>query len=52
MKRREQVAVLEEILPVAEGFDVETIAQGPGGRLPLSERMLLDNPCGDIFGWS
>ena len=52
MKCREQVAVLGEILPIAEGFDVETSAQGPEGRLPPSERMLLENRSGDIFGWS
>ncbi len=33
-------------------FDVRTKAPGPPGRLPLTREMLVDNPCGDIFGFS
>jgi xylonate dehydratase len=31
-------------------YAVETTAAGPGGRLPLTEEMLLDAPSGDLFG--
>ena len=31
-------------------FDVQTLAAGPVGELPLSEQMLRDWPSGDLFG--
>src|SRR5215470_4030731 len=31
-------------------FEIQTKAPGPQGRLPLTEEMLLNQPCGDIFG--
>ena len=31
-------------------FDVQTTAAGPQGALPLSDQMLRDWPCGDLFG--
>src|SRR5262245_2939309 len=31
-------------------FEIQTKASGPQGRLPLTEEMLLNQPCGDIFG--
>ena len=31
-------------------FDVQTTAAGPQGSLPLSDEMLRDWPCGDLFG--
>jgi putative YjhG/YagF family dehydratase len=33
-------------------FDVETKAEGPQGRLPLTEEMLLHAPSGDVFSLS
>jgi len=33
-------------------FRVTTRAEGPRGRLPVTEEMLLDRPSGDLFGWS
>jgi xylonate dehydratase len=33
-------------------FDVRTSAEGPAGRLPLTEELLLDHPSGDVFGLS
>ncbi len=31
-------------------YDVKTRAAGPSGSLPLTEKMLLEQPSGDIFG--
>ncbi len=41
-----------EILNAADArlFDVYTTAAGPAGALPLTEEMLRDWPCGDLFG--
>src|SRR5262245_59016434 len=33
-------------------FDLRTHAAGPAGRLPLTEKMLLESPSGDMFGMS
>jgi putative YjhG/YagF family dehydratase len=33
-------------------YDVATSAEGPRGRLPLTETMLREWPSGDLFGWS
>ncbi|MGH2409884.1 MAG: dihydroxy-acid dehydratase, partial [Chloroflexota bacterium] len=33
-------------------YAVPTFAEGPQGSLPLTERMLLERPSGDIFGLS
>ena len=33
-------------------FDVRTHARGPAGALPLTEQMLLEEPSGNLFGWS
>ena len=33
-------------------FDVRTRAAGPGGKLPLTEDLLLNAPSGDLFGWT
>ncbi len=45
---------LSEILPSGEDLltRVETNAPGPAGRLPLTEKMLLERPSGDLFGWT
>ncbi len=50
----EKYASLSEILPSTEdsSIGVETSAPGPEGRLPLTERILLEKPSGDLFGWS
>ena len=31
-------------------FDIETTADGPEGSLPLTEKMLLEEPSGNLFG--
>ena len=31
---------------------VETAADGPAGRLPLTADLLRDAPSGDLFGWT
>ena len=31
-------------------FDVQTVAEGPSGALPLTPELLRDSPSGDIFG--
>jgi len=31
-------------------FDVDTVAPGPAGQLPLTEDLLRDSPSGDLFG--
>ncbi len=33
-------------------FDIQTDAEGPAGRLPLTADMLRSRPSGDIFGWT
>src|SRR5262245_53243774 len=33
-------------------FDLQTAAPGPQGSLPLTEKMLLESPSGDLFGMS
>ncbi|MBV9498164.1 MAG: YjhG/YagF family D-xylonate dehydratase [Acidobacteriaceae bacterium] len=33
-------------------FDVRTHAQGPQGALPLTPEMLLQQPSGNLFGWT
>jgi len=33
-------------------YEVQTSAEGPGGRLPLDEAYLLNAPSGDLFGLS
>src|SRR5438132_1063555 len=33
-------------------FDLATTADGPGGRLPLTEELLREAPSGDLFGWT
>src|SRR6059036_1271605 len=33
-----------------EAYQVATKAKGPVGRLPLTERMLLERPSGNLFG--
>jgi putative YjhG/YagF family dehydratase len=33
-------------------FDLRTQAAGPAGTLPLTEKMLLESPSGDMFGMS
>lgn len=33
-------------------FDVQTIAEGPAGALPLTEELLHHAPSGDLFGWT
>jgi putative YjhG/YagF family dehydratase len=33
-------------------LEVQTSAEGPPGRLPLTPQMLLERPSGDLFGWS
>ena len=33
-------------------FEIQTDAQGPSGRLPLTPDMLRTLPSGDIFGWT
>src|SRR5262245_32315537 len=35
-----------------EIFTLQTRADGPAGRLPLTREMLLERPSGDVFGWS
>ncbi|HYK91394.1 MAG TPA: YjhG/YagF family D-xylonate dehydratase [Acidobacteriota bacterium] len=50
----EKFASLAEILPTAEDLliKVHTKARGPEGRLPLTDKRLLESPSGDLFGWS
>ncbi len=31
-------------------FEIQTRADGPAGKLPLTEEMLLNRPSGDLFG--
>lgn len=31
-------------------YDIRTVGEGPGGRLPLTEQMLRESPSGDLFG--
>ena len=33
-------------------FDLRTNSPGPAGQLPLTEKMLLESPSGDLFGMS
>src|ERR1700733_12901286 len=33
-------------------FDLQTNSPGPAGTLPLTEKMLLESPSGDLFGMS
>ena len=33
-------------------FDLQTNAAGPAGALPLTEKLLLESPSGDLFGMS
>ncbi len=33
-------------------FDLQTASSGPEGTLPLTEKMLLESPSGDLFGMS
>ena len=33
-------------------YRVDTTAQGPAGRLPITPEMLLERPSGDLFGWA
>src|SRR5215472_7513282 len=33
-------------------FDLSTVSTGPSGSLPLTEKMLLNSPSGDMFGMS
>jgi putative YjhG/YagF family dehydratase len=41
-----------QILGAADArlYDVQTSARGPAGSLPLTDEMLRDWPCGDLFG--
>ncbi|MGG4147444.1 YjhG/YagF family D-xylonate dehydratase [Paenibacillus algorifonticola] len=36
----------------ADYFDVFTHAPGPSGKLPLTPELLLNEPSGNLFGWS
>jgi xylonate dehydratase len=53
MNDRERTAVLEEVLP-HDGIDWEitTRAEGPQGRLPLTDSLLRHSPSGNLFGWT
>ena len=43
--------LLEELLEASEDiYQIETKADGPKGKLPLTHEMLLDSPSGDLFG--
>ena len=33
-------------------FDIQTVAEGPAGQLPLTPAMLRTQPSGNIFGWT
>lgn len=33
-------------------YEIHARLPGPAGRLPLTRRMLLERPCGDLFGWT
>ena len=33
-------------------YEIETVAEGPSGQLPLTPAMLRTRPSGDIFGWT
>ena len=33
-------------------FEVRTHAPGPAGALPITPEMLLQEPSGNLFGWS
>ena len=33
-------------------YEIETVAEGPSGQLPLTPAMLRTLPSGDIFGWT
>jgi putative YjhG/YagF family dehydratase len=33
-------------------LDLRTSAPGPAGSLPLTERLLIEAPSGDLFGWT
>ena len=32
-------------------YEIQTRAEGPGGKLPLSAEFLKNSPSGDLFGW-
>ncbi|MCL6516811.1 YjhG/YagF family D-xylonate dehydratase [Alicyclobacillus sp.] len=36
----------------ASRYEVQTSAPGPAGRLPLTPEMLLNEPSGNLFGWT
>ena len=42
-------AILDSGAPI---YDVQTVAEGPQGTIPLTEDMLLHSPSGDLFGLS
>ncbi len=33
-------------------YEIRARRSGPGGRLPLTHEVLLERPCGDLFGWT
>ncbi len=35
-----------------EIFDLATHAQGPAGELPITAEMLINEPSGNLFGWT
>ena len=43
---------LDQLLdsPASDLFEIETVAEGPRGQLPITEEMLLNRPSGDLFG--
>ena len=51
---RNQSPALETLLDNGDPsiFDLHTNAPGPQGTLPLTEKMLLESPSGDLFGMS
>src|SRR5436190_3893188 len=54
MSPARQSAALDSLLESDDSaiFDLRTNSPGPQGQLPLTEKMLLESPSGDLFGMS
>lgn len=54
MSPARQSAALDSLLESDDSaiFDLRTNSAGPEGQLPLTEKMLLESPSGDLFGMS
>lgn len=48
------MATIDSILDSGDSslFDIRSKAPGPQGSLPITPQMLIEQPTGDLFGWS